>query len=166
MSISSNKKGHYHSSSFKPKNTEKYVGNLSKITYRSGWEFKFMLFCDNNTKILKWSSEPLRIPYISPVDKDVNGYPKQRKYVVDFYIQLETIEGDIKHYLIEIKPGCNLIKPVLKGNITNKKVESYNRALSTWLTNKAKFEAATKYCEMKQWKFVVVTEEKHPWLHV
>ncbi len=166
MKFAPSRNGRNHSGYFKPKNIEKYVGDLTKIVYRSGWEFKFMMFCDTNPKVLSWSSEPFRIPYISPVDKDKFGNKKRRNYIVDFWMKVETTNNEIKNYLIEIKPGCNLIKPVLKGNITNKRLDSYNKALSTYLTNQAKFEAAQKYCETKKWLFAVVTEEKHPWLHV
>ena len=38
------------------KNPKKYVGK-GKPKYRSGWELTFMIFCDNNDKILNWASE-------------------------------------------------------------------------------------------------------------
>ena len=47
------------------KNLAKYAGNNSP-TYRSSWEFTFMMFCDNNPSIVQWASEPLRIPYRNP----------------------------------------------------------------------------------------------------
>ena len=47
---------------FEVKNPDKYIGN-HKPKYRSGWEFTFMQFCDNNKNVLKWASEALSIPY-------------------------------------------------------------------------------------------------------
>ena len=44
------------------KNPQKYVGR-GKPKYRSGWEFTFMLFLDNNDHILQWASESVSIPY-------------------------------------------------------------------------------------------------------
>ena len=40
---------------FIPKNPDKYDGDLSQIIYRSSWEYKFLKFCDDNEKILKYS---------------------------------------------------------------------------------------------------------------
>ena len=79
---------------YNPKNTEKYDGNLNKITYRSMWERRFMLYCDRSPKILKWSSEELHIPYISPKDN------KYHNYYPDFVI--ETHDG--RTIVVEIKP--------------------------------------------------------------
>ena len=35
--------------------------------YRSSWEMKFMMFCDNNPAIQEWASEPVKIPYRDPL---------------------------------------------------------------------------------------------------
>ena len=51
---------------FKPKNPTKYRGNPTNIVYRSLWERKFMVFCDNNPSILQWGSEEIIIPYRAP----------------------------------------------------------------------------------------------------
>lgn len=162
-----NKKGKYHTGYFSPRNISKYIGNIEKIIYRSGWEFKFMMFCDKNDSILKWSSEPLRIPYTCPVSKDKFGNPKKRVYLVDFWLEVLTVDGSIKKYLIEIKPLQQLIKPKpLIDKITEKKLQNYNTALATWLVNREKFSTATKYCDSMGWKFSVITQENHPWLNV
>jgi hypothetical protein len=79
---------------FKPSNPHKYNGNVKKITYRSLWERRFMLYCDRSDQIFKWSSEELHIPYISPKDS------KYHNYYPDFLIN--TCDGKI--VLVEIKP--------------------------------------------------------------
>ena len=58
-----------YSGKFKPKNYKKYKGDPTKIFYRSLWERRFMVYCDNNDKIIEWGSEELIIPYRSPLDK-------------------------------------------------------------------------------------------------
>ena len=54
---------------FVPKNPHKYAGDLDKIIYRSGWEYKFLRYCDENDKIVKYVSEPVGIPYYNPLSK-------------------------------------------------------------------------------------------------
>ena len=76
--------------SFKPKNPQKYIGDINSITYRSLWERKFMLFCDTNPSIVKWASEEIAIPYYYKVDK------KMHKYYVDFVKQILEASGKIK----------------------------------------------------------------------
>ena len=53
---------------FKIKNPQKYKGNPTNIIYRSLMELRFMKHCDTNDNILKWSSEEIAIPYISPIN--------------------------------------------------------------------------------------------------
>jgi len=57
------------------------------LIFRSSWEFRFCKYCDTNEKILKWSSEPLQIPYYNPLDK------KEHTYNVDFYMRVLKDDG-------------------------------------------------------------------------
>ena len=43
-----------HQGKFNPKNPEKYRGNVHKIIYRSGYEVKFMNWCDLNNDVLEF----------------------------------------------------------------------------------------------------------------
>lgn len=79
---------------YKPKNKEKYLGNVRKVTYRSLWERRFMLYCDRSSQIKSWSSEEVHIPYISPKDN------KWHNYYPDFLIE----SHDGKKMMVEIKP--------------------------------------------------------------
>jgi len=79
---------------YMPKNKGKYDGNIKKITYRSMWERRFMLYCDRSPNIVKWCSEELHIPYVSPKDN------KFHNYYPDFTITLNT--GKVM--VVEIKP--------------------------------------------------------------
>jgi hypothetical protein len=88
------------------KNPSKYVGDPAKIIYRSGWERKFMEYCDAHPRILKWSSEPIAIPYYHPIEN------RQAKYYVDFWVR-EIRDNDQEfEYMVEIKPEAQTLKPV------------------------------------------------------
>lgn len=143
--------GRYKSGKYQLINPEKYVGDPLSIIYRSSYEYKFARYCDLNENILKWSSEPIIVPYYSQLDS------KMHKYFVDYWIKVQT--GDkVQEYLIEVKPSAQLLKPIMKGNATLKKIKYYNESLKTFIVNKAKFEAAQKFAEQRQWKFMVLTE--------
>ena len=136
---------------FKIKNSQKYKGNPSNIIYRSLMELRFMKWCDNNEKILKWSSEEIVIPYISPIDN------KKHRYFPDFLIQ--TTKG---WTLIEVKPQIQTSPPkkILMEKVTLKKRRRYVRAVRTWLVNEAKWKAAKKVCEVEGWKWSIMTEKQ------
>lgn len=68
---------------FVPKNLEKYDGNVP-IVLRSGLELKFALWCDNEIKIVKWSSETIAIPYWNPIKK------RYANYYPDFFITTDV----------------------------------------------------------------------------
>ena len=103
---------------YSPVNPKKYQGNPSNIIYRSLWERKFMKWCDMNSDVIKWGSEETVIPYISPIDNKIH------RYFVDFYIQVRTKDGELKSYLVEVKP-----KKYTKPPDTNPKKENENLVL-------------------------------------
>ena len=133
-------------------NPSKYIGDASKIIFRSSWEKKFATYCDHNDRILAWASEPMRIPYMSPVDREI------KPYNVDFYVKVQTAEG-YSEYIVEVKPARQLQVPVQpSGRVTAKRMASYTTQMTTYLTNLAKFTAAKEYAKGRGWDFVVVTE--------
>ena len=133
---------------FRPLNPSKYMGDPTKIVYRSMWERKFMKYCDSSCNVLRWASEEVVIPYISPVDK------KPHRYFVDFLVEVQTPEG-VKTWLIEIKPKKQCREPEKRSRITR----SYVTEVKTWLTNKAKWEAAKQMSESRGWDFKILTED-------
>jgi hypothetical protein len=126
-----------------PKNPQKYVGN-HKPKYRSGWELAFMQFCDNNTSVLQWSSESLRIPYRHPL----TGKPTI--YVPDFLVLYENKRGQKVAEIVEIKPK--------KQSIIESKVAS-TRDRAVVAINHAKWAAANAYCKAQGLTFRVITED-------
>ena len=64
-----------------PTKPEKYKGNPMKIIYRSLWERRLMVYCDQNDKVIEWGSEEIIIPYYSPLDG------RTHRYFPDFYMK-------------------------------------------------------------------------------
>jgi hypothetical protein len=156
MNIKANKptaKSGYRQGYYKLQNPEKYIGDPTKIIYRSSWENRFCKYCDLTAEVKKWSSEPVGIKYISPIDN------REHTYYVDFYMRVEKEDGPVD-YLAEVKPRASLVQPVLEGiKITTKKLHNYNYELKTWLINRSKFAAAQHYANARGYKFIVVTED-------
>lgn len=144
--------GDYKSGLYVPQNPDKYIGDVHNIICRSSWEFRFCRYCDNNDRILKWSSEPISIPYYNPLDK------KDHQYNVDFYMQVLKDDDQTQDWIIEVKPEKHFKKPILEGNSTLKKLKSYNHKMQIWITNQAKFKAAQRWADARGYKFGVVDE--------
>lgn len=138
---------------FKPKNVSKYEGDPTKIIYRSLLERRFMVYCDTNSSILKWSSEEVVVPYISPIDN------RWHRYFVDFKIKYKTSSGKIKTTLIEVKPFSQTKEPVKKEG-SQKPTKRYLTEVMTWGVNQAKWKAAIEYCNDRKWDFKLLTEKE------
>lgn len=132
---------------FRPKNPHKYVGDLEQITSRSSWETRFMDWCDRNPSVIRWNSEGLIIPYFSQADG------KQRRYYVDFVLEIRTNEGDIKKLLVEIKPHAQTQPPK-----TTRKTKRFMEELYTYQVNMDKWKHATDWAEKNGFDFKVLTE--------
>ena len=137
---------------YKIKNKKKYRGNSNNIVYRSSWERKFMVFCDEHRSILEWSSEEFSVPYRSPVDGKVH------RYFPDFIVKKLNREGKIETLMIEIKPKSQVKKP--KGGKFGVKQRKNLRENVTWQINNAKWTSAQRFCEKYGWKFKIVTEKE------
>jgi len=137
---------------FRPANPEKYIGNPSQIIFRSSWEFKFLKWCDASPTILKYSSEPVGIPYYSPLDK------RGHIYYVDFYIVTKDTDGKEKAWLIEVKPNKYTKPPVAPKRMTDKQTANYMYAAKQFILNQAKFEAAREFASIRGLQFGIITE--------
>lgn len=135
---------------YKPTNKQKYVG-AKYPRYLSSWELKFFRWCDNNDRIIKWGSESIKIPYKSPLDGRVHNY------LVDNVVHLKTHNGQIKKYLIEIKPKKQTQPPSKHGN---KKRSTLIYETQMFVTNQAKWHAARIFCEKHNYKFMILTEDE------
>lgn len=133
----------YYQGRYKLKNPEKYEGDPTNIIYRSSWELRFMIWCDKNPSIIKFSSEETIVPYVSPLDG------RYHRYFVDF--KIKTVKNEV--YLVEIKPKAQTLPP--QGT---KKTKRFLTESATFLTNQAKWEAAKRFAADRKWKFIVLTE--------
>ena len=135
---------------YNPVNPKKYKGNPQNIIYRSLWERKFMVYCDTNDKVLEWGSEEIIIPYISPWDGKVH------RYFPDFYIKVKQSTGNLKKFIIEVKPKKQTRppKPVVR------KTKRWINEVRTFGVNEAKWKHATKWCKDNDMEFKILTEEE------
>jgi hypothetical protein len=142
----------YKQGKFKPKNPNKYKGDITDIVYRSGWELKLMLRLDEHPNVVWWGSETTVIPYRSPIDGKVH------RYFVDMIAQIRQPDGKTKTLLIEIKPKAQTIPPVLSESKT--KTKRYLREVMTWGVNEAKWKAAEEFAKDRGFVFQIFTEKE------
>jgi len=136
---------------FIPKNKDKYAGNIDLIISRSNWETQTMIWLDEHSGVTKWSSEEVVIPYFSPVDG------KPHRYFPDFKVHVKN-EGIEQVYLVEVKPKAQTRPPKMRKRLGHPTTRYVSEA-KTYVINECKFRAATKYCESRGWKFLILTED-------
>lgn len=135
---------------YKVTNIEKYDGNPTEVIFRSQWECRFMSYLDNNSGVIKWSSEEIIVPYFDEATK------RWRRYFPDFYVVVKQGSGTLTQ-LIEIKPFKECSPPVKSP--TAKTNRRYIKESLTYVTNQCKWKAAESYCADRNWKFKVITEK-------
>jgi hypothetical protein len=128
---------------YEVKNPDKYIGN-HKPKYRSGWEFTFMQFCDNNKAVLKWASEAIVVPYMNPITG------KRSNYIPDFFVVYQNKHGKQIAEVIEIKPKKQSL-------IESRVASARDRAVVA--VNHAKWASAKAYCTQNGFTFRVITED-------
>jgi hypothetical protein len=111
-----------------------------------------MVYCDTNSSILKWSSEEIVVPYVSPIDK------RWHRYFVDFWIQYRDSNGNLRASLIEVKPLAQTKEPK-RLESGKKPTRRFLNEVMTWGVNQAKWKAATDYCQDRKWEFRILTEK-------
>ena len=90
----------YKQGKYIPRLPRKYKGDPRNIVYRSSWEYKFMLWCDQTPSVTEWGSEEIAIPYISPLDG------KRHRYFPDFYVKVKG-----KKYMVAVTPSRQTLEP-------------------------------------------------------
>jgi|TARA_R110002167_G_scaffold330060_1_gene536734 hypothetical protein len=135
---------------YKVRNKEKYVGNLQECEHRSRWELIYMKYLDSNPNVIEWGSETVVIPYYHPIDK------RTRRYFVDFYVKVASRSGMVKKYIIEIKPHSQCFPP----KKPKRQTVSYKNKIKAYVMNQAKWKAAKRYADKRDWEFVVLTEKE------
>jgi hypothetical protein len=133
---------------FKPQNPKKYIGDPTNIVFRSGWEKRVMDWLDTNRNVIRWGSEEIVIPYVSPVDNKVH------RYFTDFYVEAVGRDGETRKMLLEVKPKAQTQEPKKPQRTTKR----YITEVMTYGINQAKWKAAEDFCRNKGWEFRVITE--------
>ena len=136
------KSSFYKSCIIDPKKCRKYVDSCKNepIICRSGLEQQFVMYCENNPKIIRWASEPIKIPYFSRLDN------KQCNYYPDYII--ENSKGN--KVIVEVKPQNQTVKPDSTDTIWLKQ---------QWIKNNDKWNAAKAFADAHNMKFIIVTEK-------
>ncbi len=109
-----------------------------------------MEWCDRSTNVVRWSSEKIEIPYVSPLDG------KSHRYFPDAYIEIRGNEGTVDKFIIEVKPAGQTVPPVAS---KRKKEKTILYEQSMWIVNQAKWAACKTWCTRRGLKFLLVTEK-------
>jgi hypothetical protein len=132
---------------FQPQNVQKYVGNHKNIICRSLWERKFCKYLDNNQNVIRWSSEEIKVPYISTIDNSIHNY------YPDFVFEVKK-QDKILTFMVEIKPFKQTNPPKFKKNKKTYLQESIQFEINT-----CKWKAANEFCKNNGWIFKILTEK-------
>lgn len=143
------RRGKFHRGFYTVINTQKYLGDLTKVEYRSGWEQFFMRWLDLNPNVEKWNSEGIVINYFSKYEN------KQRRYFVDFYVKY--VDG--KQFIYEVKPYKQSIPPVVPKKQTPKSINRFKKEYETWNINLDKWCSANDSANLSGMKFKIITEK-------
>lgn len=156
----------YHQGNYLPKNKDKVLKLNSEggVYYRSSLEKKIMIWLDSNEKIRMWGAECMKIPY-QLVHGDLNL--SNHVYYPDFYYELKIDEFNVRKVVMEVKPMAEykMVSEFMDGkikvpdNATVKKLKNFEYSLKTCQKNAEKWKNMIKYCELKGWEFIIVTEE-------
>jgi len=139
-----------YSGKYIPINPKKYRGDHSKVIYRSLWERKLMVYCDNNKSVLEWGSEEVIIPYMSPWDGRLH------RYFPDFYMKVKQASGVTKKFIIEVKPKYQCQPPT---KAPKRKTKRWLNEVKTWVINEAKWKSANEFCLDHGMEFKILTED-------
>lgn len=117
-------------------NPKKYFGPRP-IIYRSSWELKFMMWCENNSNVIEWSSESTAIPYY-------DNLGNRHMYYLDFTVKLKNS----KTLIVEVKPKSDI--PKCDADLKNpRKAQNF-----------FKWRAAKEFAKQNvNMEFVLVTED-------
>lgn len=139
----------YYQGTYKPVNPGKIIGDPTKIIYRSSWEHKVFAKLDRSPNVVKWGSETIVVPYVSPKDNRIH------RYFPDLIVIAKGADGSYITTMIEIKPYGQSIPPKAQG----KNKERFLNECMTYAVNQAKWKAAEDFCEKRNIKFTVMTEK-------
>ena len=130
---------------YKIKKPEKYLGDYTKVIYRSLWERQAFKWCESNSRVKAWNSEEVVIPYKCKTDNKIH------RYFIDLFVEMD----DGECILVEIKPKKETNPP----KKPSRKTKRYINEVVTFVKNQSKWEAANQFADHKGWKFQIWTED-------
>ena len=143
------------------------LNNQGGIYYRSSWEKKIMMWLDHKKEVIKWGSECLRIPY--QMTEVVHGdlKVKEHSYYPDFYYELKSSDGSISRVVAEVKPKKEYEDAILfteskfeiPQDLNSKKLRNLEYRFKMAQRNAEKWKTMISWCELKGYKFIVITED-------
>ncbi len=101
---------------------------------------------DRDPQVVKWASEEVVIPYVSPIDNWTH------RYFTDFYVEFK----DGRQVLYEVKPLAQTMPPK-KPKYKNKR---FVTEVLEYCKNRAKWAAAEAYAARRGWEFQILTERE------
>lgn len=123
-------------------NAKKYFGP-EPIIYRSSLEYDFIILLESNPKVLKWSSEQIKIPYTLKEKIKGKFVTVRHNYNTDFTVITEKVK-----YIIEIKPEA--LTPLNEAQIHRNPV---------MYKNACKWKAAIAWAKLNGYVFKVINEK-------
>lgn len=156
------KRGKYRSAKrgwYKLLNPEKFIKPIDEhmqsykngfIEYKSSLELKAYKYCDRNSDVVSFSIESFPIRYQKPSDNLIH------RYYPDIFLEFKTGHK----FIIEIKSKSETVPPKPPKKTTQKSIKRHREALLTYKINKAKWNAAKKFAEMNDMKFLIITEDQ------
>ena len=128
----------------------KYNGKVKKVIYRSSWEYRFCVWCENNPSVEKWCSESVEIKYHCPINNTI------KKYYPDFWVKM----SDGRVWVVEVKPSKEYKEvPKLPKRKTKKAMQNYDYLRRAITVNLSKFKSAIAFCKKQEWTFFVADED-------
>ena len=89
------------------------------------------------------------MPYVSEVDQKIH------RYFPDFVMVVKNNQGEIKKYMVEIKPEAQTIPPKKRSRVT----QTYLNEMATYSVNTSKWKAAEEWCRKNNMEFIIMTEK-------
>lgn len=102
-----------------------------------------MKFFDSRSDVIRWGSEEIIIPYLSPADNRVH------RYFPDFFIEYKDKDGNTIKEIVEVKPLHE----------SEEKFAKSERSKEALAVNTAKWKAASLFCAAQGMIFRVLTEK-------
>lgn len=158
----------YNQGNYIPKNKDKILKLNAEggVFYRSGYEKVIMVWLDNKKEVTKWGAECMSIPYQMTHFDNGDTKIKSHTYFPDFYYEMRNSDGVLKQVVVEVKPWkeYKMVQDLNEGKLKVpekglKKLRNFEYDIKAARRNKSKWEAVVKWCKLKGYEFIIITEK-------